>query len=140
LEFLEKVPLDVLERQAIMRKYAIGIAVIAMLALAACGGSSSSSNTVTMAASTFVTHSLTVKAGTTVTFNDPSGSGGFHKLYTGSNGTFHSQSGAPSDLDSATPVTFNPGDSKSYVFSTPGTYTITCQIHPSMLVTITVTS
>ncbi len=123
-----------------MRKIALAFVVLAALTLAACGsGGGSAPNTVTMGATTFVTSSLTVKSGTSVTFNDPKDSGGTHNIVPGTNGTFTAEPGVPAAF-TATGIMFNAGDSQSFVFATPGTYTFTCTIHPTMLVTITVTS
>jgi len=49
------------------------------------------------------------------------------------------QTGAPAELNTASGITFNPGDPpKDIVFATPGMYTVVCTIHPAMTVTITV--
>jgi plastocyanin len=92
-----------------------------------------------MGSSEFVgSTSISISAGQTVTFSDPSGSGGIHDLVTGTNGTFAAASGAPSEFATADGVNFSPGDSKSITFATAGTYNITCRIHPPMQATITV--
>ncbi len=97
--------------------------------------------TVTMAGTSFASGtSTTIAAGQTVIFNDPSDTGGTHLLTTGSNGTFSVEPGAPAELSMPRGLPFSPGDSKTIVFPTAGTYHITCEIHPSMEVVITVTS
>ncbi len=127
-----------------MRKFAIaGIVVVLALALAACGGKGSangscSANTVKMEVSTFGCTSLTVKAGTTVTFDNTVNGGGTHVLVTGTNGSFTAETGAPADLNAASGLNFSPGDKKTETFATAGTYHITCTIHPTMNLTITV--
>lgn len=82
---------------------------------------------------------ITIKAGQGVFFSDPKDSGGVHTLVTGKNGGYEAQSGAPSAFASSTGITFSPGDSKVIVFPKAGAYSITCEIHPDMLVSITVT-
>jgi plastocyanin len=139
-----------------------GVAVVATLALVSCGGASSTAAAtptdtpvpptattaptaasgapmITMGATSFTHNAATVKAGQAVTFDDPGASGGTHLLVTGHSGTFTAEAGAPSEFATASGVSFSPGDSKSIVFPTAGTYTITCTIHPTMQATITVT-
>jgi plastocyanin len=82
---------------------------------------------------------LTITAGQAVTFDDPAASGGVHHLVIGMHGQFTAMAGAPSEFASSAGVNFSPGDSKTITFATPGTYPITCTIHPTMQATITVT-
>ncbi len=84
------------------------------------------------------TTQITVKAGDAVTFDDSSG--GPHDLVIGTGGKFTAASGAPSELNNAGGVVFNGGDTKTIVFPTAGTFSITCTLHPSMQATVTVTS
>jgi len=99
--------------------------------LAGCGGSSSAApklgpDDVLVADFSFTPATLTVKAGTTVTwkFDQPS---------------------APHNVVSlANPPVFNSGTPKgtgtfAFTFSTPGTYQYVCQVHPSMRGTVIVT-
>lgn len=81
---------------------------------------------------------FTIKAGQSVTFNDPAASGGNHFLFTGENGQYMPMAGAPSDFENPNGLTMTAGTKVTEVFSTPGTYTITCRIHDAMLATITV--
>jgi len=107
--------------------------LLAGLVLAACGGPGSSSPPTTVgpdgvevANFSFSPSTLTVKAGTTVTwyFNQPS---------------------APHDVVSlATPPVFDSGTPQgtgtySFRFTAPGTYPYLCQVHPLMKGTIIVT-
>jgi plastocyanin len=109
------------------------VALVLCLVLSGCGGSGSSGppttlgpNDIEVADFTFAPPTLTVKAGTTVTwhFDQPS---------------------APHNVVSlTTPVLFNSGTPKgtgtySFTFITPGTFPYLCQIHPSMKGTIIVT-
>ena len=138
-----------------MRKGALILAAICALALAACGGGggggtggnsggtattgTSNTATVSMAASSFSgTTNITITAGQSVVFNDPATSGGTHDLVTGTHGAFTAASGAPTEFASSNGIAFNPGDNKTIVFPNAGTFKITCLIHPSMEVTITV--
>jgi plastocyanin len=81
--------------------------------------------------------SVTIKAGQAVLFDDPSGT---HDLVIGHNGQFSSMAGAPSEFNSASGTLFSPGDQKTVTFATAGTYPITCTIHPTMQVMVTVTA
>lgn len=124
-----------------MRRHAllVCLAGLLVLAIAACGAPGSTSATITMGASSFTgTTTITIVAGGKVTFDDSSG--GTHNLVTGTNGKFAAAAGAPSEFASATGLTFNPGDKKTITFAHAGTYQITCTIHPSMQVMITVSA
>ena len=108
------------------------------IVLAACSSDSGSSSapadnggdtggegeTVSMANTQFTPSTLTIQAGTTVTFTDTSG----HTVTEGTDGQ-------PVD----DPIVDEQGGSDIDVtFDEPGTYNITCKIHPSMNMTITV--
>ena len=114
-------------------------AVLAIFALilAACGGSTESSaadnggdggasagESVSMANTTFTPSTLTVPAGTTVTFTDTAG----HTVTEGTDGVAVEDPIVDEEGGADVPVTFDE----------PGTYNITCKIHPSMNMTITV--
>lgn len=148
-----------------MRKLALIFMLVCAFVLAACGtssvvatptdttapaptaapaaspttGGNTGAATIGMGSFNFTNTSVTIKAGQSVTFDDPSASGGTHNLVTGKNGQFSAQSGAPSEFTSSG-IMFSPGDSKAIKFPTAGTYTITCTFHPSMLATVTVTA
>lgn len=129
--------------------------MIALLALVACGKSEGGGptatattggsngggggNTVVMGSVTFVTTSVSVKAGQPVIFQDPQSTGGYHILCLGKDMKCVANSQGPSELDTSSGVTFNAGDAdKSIVFPNPGTYIVTCIIHTNMDVTINV--
>ena len=129
--------------------------MIALLALVACGksegggptatatsgggGGGGGGNTVVMGSVDFVTSSVSIKAGQPVIFHDPQRTGGYHILCLGTDMKCVANAQGPSELDTASGVTFNAGDAdKSIVFPNPGTYTVTCIIHTNMDVTITV--
>src|SRR5690348_12800376 len=98
-------------------------------------------NTVVMGATTYTSgDSITIKKGDTITFQDDKTTGSTHILVIGQNGTAKAEAGAP-DFGS-NGMTFNPGDSKaSPPWMTPGTYHVTCTIHPTtMNLTVTVTA
>ena len=110
--------------------------VALMLTLAACGGGAASSvpaddggggdagETVSLSGGAFAPSNLTIPAGTTVTFTDTSG----HTVTEGSDGQ------AVAD-----PIVDESGGADVVVtFDEAGTYDITCKIHPSMNMTITV--
>lgn len=123
------------------RFFGIASAVfILAFTLAACGGgtSNSSSTTVTTSASDFNQHSITINKGQalTITNDASSASGSEHIFVMGTNGQATSQAGAP-DLGNG--LTAQPGASVTTpAFANAGTYTMTCTIHPNMLLTITV--
>lgn len=149
-----------------MRKFAGLLLVSLAFMLAACGGGSSSpaasattppaptattapaATTASTAAATITfgkfsfsgNTSVTIKAGQAVLFDDPSTGGGVHNLVIGHGGQFSAMSGAPTEFNSASGTSFAPGDQKSIVFASAGTFPITCTIHPSMQVTVTVTA
>jgi len=88
------------------------------------GGGGGGGETVSMANTQFTPSTLTIQAGTTVTFTDTSG----HTVTEGTDGQ-------PVD----DPIVDEQGGSDIDVtFDEPGTYNITCKIHPSMNMTITV--
>jgi plastocyanin len=113
------------------------------LIVGACGkqvGNSSSTppGTVTMDATNFAVHAITVKAGDTVHFVDPAGSGGTHVICLGKDESCNASATGPTALKGPG-FTINAGDpSKDIVFDTAGTYDITCTVHPNMNVTVTV--
>ena len=115
--------------------------------LAACGGGSSSntgssgggsSNTVTMGATTFNSNSITIKKGDTITFStDQSGSP--HDLVIGKNGNFTPEAGAP-DFGGSNGHMVSPGQSwTTPTWDTPGTYDVSCTIHPTTMSDFVVT-
>jgi plastocyanin len=110
------------------------LAIMAIL-LAACGGASESTpagdgdgdatgEMVSLAGGQFSPSTLTVAAGTTVTFTDTAS----HTVTEGTDGV------AVDD-----PIVDESGGSDiEVVFDEPGTYNITCTIHPEMNMTVTV--
>jgi plastocyanin len=85
-------------------------------------------------------YSITIKKGQTITFVDDQATGSPHILVIGTDGTAKSEANAP-DFG-ANGMSFQPGDSKTTPpWSTPGTYHVTCTIHPTtMNLTVTVTA
>jgi plastocyanin len=114
---------------------AVGLLAMLILGLAACSGATSSSDaggggsdtgeTVSLEGQTFTPASLTIPVGTTVTFTDTTG----HILIEGTDGTA---------VDN--PIVDEEGGADPIVvsFDEAGTFHITCKIHPSMNMTITV--
>ena len=88
------------------------------------GGGATAGETVSLAGGQFSPGTLTIAAGDTVTFTDTTG----HTVTEGQDGT-------PVD----DPIVDEDGGSDIEVtFDEPGTYNITCKIHPAMNMTITV--
>ncbi|HEY7339476.1 MAG TPA: plastocyanin/azurin family copper-binding protein [Ktedonobacterales bacterium] len=112
--------------------------LILMLGLAACDQGSTAPNEVSMSAGDFSTTSVTIKAGQAVHFTDPAGIGGPHTICLGANGACDETAQGPLAL-TGDGFTMNPGDpAKDVTFDTPGTYKITCSIHPAMNLTVVV--
>src|SRR5262249_52874000 len=113
-------------------------ALALLLLLAACGQSASAPNEVDMTGSDFSPTNVTIKTGQVVHFSDPAGVGGTHIVCLGSDGNCDTAAQGPQALEGAG-FTINAGDPpKDVTFTTPGTYKITCSIHPSMNLTVTV--
>jgi plastocyanin len=85
-------------------------------------------DTVQLIGSAFEPAELTVAAGTEVTFMNADSTA--HTVTEGTNGTAVEDPIIDEDLA--------PDASTSFTFDEPGTYEITCRIHPSMQLTITV--
>lgn len=129
----------------LMKKIATAFApllLVSTLALAACGSSastgnssSSSPNTVTLGATDFDQHAITIKAGTALTFDDTNG--GYHQICLGKDMQCSASATGPKDLGGSG-FSINTGQKKDMTFDTPGTYAITCSVHPNMNLTVTV--
>lgn len=121
-----------------MKRWALLVCLCVALGAAGCSRVKQvAQNQVHMGGASFKQSTATVKAGQAVVFtDDPDGAG--HFLVIGDNGQYIPAAGAPTDL-TGTGLQFAVGDTKNVVFATAGTYTVTCTIHPGMLVTITVT-
>jgi plastocyanin len=87
-------------------------------------GGTETGNTVSLAGNQFSPSTLTISAGDTVTFTDTA----THTVTEGTNG-------APAD----DPIVDESGGADvEVVFDEPGTYNITCKVHPEMNMTINV--
>jgi len=124
-----------------MRASAIILAFLLLaLTIAGCGGSSSAggaSNELDLGSTSFVQTSITLTSGQALHIVDPQDTGGIHALCLGQTGACDANATGPSELHDPG-MMFNPGTTKDITFSAAGTYHITCTIHPSMNVTITV--
>lgn len=135
-----------------MKKVALAIVpllLVAAIAVIGCGktpgnpGQTSGPppNTVSMTTDNFSAHTMTVKANTPVTFDDPSNGGNIHVLCvgTGNGGTNSCDASGtgPSQLYGQG-MTFNAGDSQKFTFTTAGAYHVICTLHPGMYIDITV--
>jgi plastocyanin len=107
--------------------------------VAGCGGSggSLSANEVRMNAADFEQSTITIKAGTALHLADEQ-SGTTHLLCLGKDGQCDPNAQGPQQLNSNNPLEVDPGQSVDITFDTPGTYSITCTIHPGMELTVTV--
>jgi plastocyanin len=114
------------------------LALLPLLALAACGQSASAPNEVSMTGSDFSPTNVTIKTGQAVHFTDPAGVGAMHIVCLGSDGNCDGAAQGPQALQLGG-FTINAADPpKDVTFTAPGTYKITCSIHPSMNLTVTV--
>lgn len=122
-----------------MRRLAVILVIVATCSLTiGCSRTKSvATDEAHMGPAAFLQSSVTVKAGQPVKFIDDA-SGAEHILVVGQNGMYVAQPGAPTELTGAGTI-FNAGESKPLVFPSPGNFTVTCTIHPSMLLMITVT-
>jgi plastocyanin len=117
--------------------------LVLAVASAGCGKSAGgsggcySSPEVTMGQVDFDKHCLTITAGTTVKWVDPT-SASTHILCVGENGTCQSGAEGPANLTSGSGMQIDPGQTKESVFDKPGTFKIACTVHPNMNMTITV--
>lgn len=116
----------------------VGFALLLGPLLMGCG-TSKPSNEVDMGVAAFQQTSVTIKAGQAVHFVDPA-SGGTHLICVGQGVECVPQAGAPPELNTTQGMTFNTGDTRDIVFSTAGTYTVVCIIHPGMQVVVKVTA
>jgi len=114
------------------------LVLLALLALAACGQSAPAANEVSMTAADFSPTSMTIQAGQAVHFTDPAGIGATHIVCLGKEGNCDTSAQGPQALAGGG-FTINAGDPpRDITFATPGTYKITCSIHPSMNLNVTV--
>jgi plastocyanin len=114
------------------------LVLMPLLALAACGRGTAAPNEVSMAGADFSVSSVTIKAGQSVHFTDPAGVGATHIVCLGNEGNCDSAAQGPQALE-GNGFTINAGDPpKDITFATAGTYKITCSLHPSMNLTVTV--
>ncbi len=114
--------------------------LVAMFAIG-CGKPAATStgggNSVAMDATNFVTHTITIKAGTALTFDDSSG--GYHVICLGKDQVCDQTATGPTELMGQGFV-INPPEKKDVTFATAGTYDVTCTVHPNMNLTVTVTA
>jgi plastocyanin len=124
--------------QTHMRGTIAVLVVLPLLALVACGQGAAAANEVSMAAADFSPTSIAITAGQAVHFTDPAGVGGTHIVCLGAEGSCDTSAQGPQALEGGG-FTINVGDPpRDVTFMTPGTYQITCSIHPSMNLTVTV--
>ena len=87
--------------------------------------------------SAFAQTTVTLSAGQALRVVDPSATGGTHILCLGTAGQCDASAQGPDSL-LAPGLSLHPGDTKEIAFPSAGTYAVTCTIHPSMRLTITV--
>jgi plastocyanin len=121
-----------------IRQTFAALALLPLLALAACGQSASAPNEVSMTGSDFSPTNVTIKTGQAVHFTDPAGVGAMHIVCLGRDGACDTTAQGLQALE-GDGFTISAGDPpKDVTFTTPGVYKITCSLHPSMNLTVTV--
>lgn len=123
------------------QKIFLGIFLVVMSLLAACGGSTGGTTThytVTMGGVSFNSSSITISKGSSVTFTTEQG-GTAHNLVNGTSGQAHVEQGVPSFGSGGQAVA--PGKSwTTDAWNTAGTFHVTCTLHPTtMTLTVVVT-
>ncbi len=89
-----------------------------------------------MSGAAFATTTAKVKVGGKIKFiNDSEIT---HILVVGQDGKWVSTPGAPADINTSAGKIIGGKAEVDVTFDKPGTYTVTCTVHPAMLVTITV--
>lgn len=118
-----------------------GIVLLIVLAMGAAGCSRTKvvpQNEAHMSGNSFLEASVTVKAGQPVKFiNNPNTA--THVLVVGSNGIWAADPNAPAKLNVQSGMDITAGTEIDVVFPTAGTFTVTCTVHPTMLLTVKVT-
>ncbi len=127
-----------MKRGAHLRRLLIFFGCGWWLMLTACG-TTVPNHTLTLGSSDFTGPTvIEIRAGQNVIFDDPSSSGGYHVLLTGTGGNFTPSTGAPPPLNSTAGLILTAGQSQTITFPVAGTFGITCTIHPGMAATIIV--
>jgi len=122
-----------------MKKVAVALIIVASLWVSGCSRTKIIPlDQANMNGVNFINSTATIAAGKPVKFID-SPDGATHILVVGSNGIWLNNANAPKEINSSTGLTIAPGKEIDVVFMNPGTYTVTCTIHQSMLLTVTVT-
>jgi plastocyanin len=132
-----------------MPRLALALVLMGGLVLAACsasdGGSTSATSTsglpvggtVTLGSGSFAQTRLTISAGQAVRLLDPTQTGGTHRLCLGADGHCDTGAQGPDELHDPG-LLLMPGDTKDIGFASAGQYQVTCTIHPSMNLTVSV--
>jgi plastocyanin len=121
----------------------VPLLLLLALALSTCGKGSASSpggtttagNTVTMNTTNFDRHTITIKAGESVTFDNSNGA--FHQICLGKDMQCSKSAKGPQEVE-GDGFSINTGAKKTVTFADPGTYDIACSVHPNMNLTVTV--
>jgi plastocyanin len=113
----------------------VGGVALAALLLAGCGPAAS---TIELAAASFVQTTATINAGQALQFDDPASTGGPHMLCLGQNQVCDASATGPTALQGGGFRIMAGSPTIAVVFATPGTYDITCSLHPLMNLVVTV--
>ena len=129
-----------MKKLALLTLFTLLSALLAACADSAGGGGPCTKENLTMGPNTFCTDAVSLSKGGTITFVDDPGNGSVHILVIGTNGNASAEHGAPA-FGGASGKSLNAGDKwTTPPWNTPGTYHVTCTVHPTtMNLTITVT-
>ena len=134
--------------KTVARTFAIATSLACLLLLAGCSEGADTSiptstpggplgGTVTLGASSFQQTSISLSAGHALRLVDPAATGGTHMLCLGKDGQCEASPQGPDALHGPG-LRIAPGETKEITFPSPGQYQVTCTIHPSMNLTISV--
>jgi|GEM_PF-3139451 len=100
----------------------------------------SGANAITLGSNTLSTDAMSIAQGDSITFVDDPNTGAEYILVIGTNGSAEDEAGAP-NFGGASGHPMQPGDTwTTPPWNTPGTYHVTCEVHPTtMNLTVTVT-
>ena len=131
-----------------MRSWALIFILAGAMVFVGCGGTTKNpsstptgnapiGSTVTLGQSAFLETTISFSAGQVLRLVDPTATGGVHQLCLGKDGQCDASAQGPDELHSPG-IKITPGNTTDILFLSPGQYQITCTIHPSMNLTISV--
>ena len=121
------------------REWLVALALVVILGGAGCSGShartATDGATMRLLGDNFAQSQIVIQAGAALRLDDATG--GYHHLCLGRDMACDLHAAGPEDFR-GNGLTISNGDVRSVVFAAPGTYEITCTIHPEMNLTVVV--